>query len=219
MPLERKDNQKRMEKNRAADKKENKREERDAIINGVVAKLSEKLPDMLRTMVSAEVQFNQMSGQRKLSCREEAAHPAQLTPPRAIRTGGTRGRSPAMGSGNGRKKATKQQAPSPPSPPTPPTPPTPLPPLPLLTPSLLTPSRLTPSPLFTPPRTPPVPLSPLSPLSLLSELKWSTPGAELSTAKKLVSELIDLVDDVHKIFQFPTEEEEDFTAEKKRYHK
>ena len=27
-----------------------------------------------------------------------------------------------------------------------------------------------------------------------------------------------LVDDVHKIFQFPTEEE-DFTAEKKRYHK
>ena len=45
MPLERKDNQKRMEKNRAADKKENKREERDAIINGVVAKLSEKLSD------------------------------------------------------------------------------------------------------------------------------------------------------------------------------
>ena len=70
MPLERKDNQKRMEKNRAADKKENKREERDAIINGVVAKLSDKLPDMLRTMVSAEVQFNQMSGQRKLSCRD-----------------------------------------------------------------------------------------------------------------------------------------------------
>ena len=38
------------------------------------------------------------------------------------------------------------------------------------------------------------------------------PGAELSTglstAKKLVSELIDLVDDVHKIFhQFPTEED------------
>merc|ERR1712185_479606 len=76
-------------------------------------------------MVSAEVQFNQMSGQRKMSCREEAAHPAPQTPPGAIRTGGTRGRSPAMGSGNGRNKATKQEAPTPPTPSTPPTPPTP----------------------------------------------------------------------------------------------
>ena len=52
------------------------------------------------------------------------------------------------------------------------------------------------------------------------ELELSTPelSTGISSAKKLVSELIDLVDDVHKIFQFPTDEE-DFMAEKKRYKK
>ena len=114
MPMEKEENKERMRKNREARVAAQKEEERDAIIDGIVAKLGDKLPGILRTMVSADVQFNQMSGQRKVSCREEAAHPAQLTPPGAIRTGGTRGRSPAMGSGNGRKKATKQQAPSPP---------------------------------------------------------------------------------------------------------
>ena len=63
-------------------------------------------------------------------------------------------------------------------------------------------------------------LSPLSPLSFLSKLERSTPEAELSmrlsTAKKIASELIDLVDDVREIFPFPTDE--DFMAEKKRYY-
>ena len=69
-------------------------------------------------------------------------------------------------------------------------------------------------------RTPPSPLSPLSPLSFLSELECSTPlnPTGLATAKKLLSDLIDLVDDVQEIFKFPTEED-DFVAEKKRYYK
>ena len=58
--------------------------------------------------------------------------------------------------------------------------------------------------------------------SFLSKLERSTPEAELSTrlstAKTIVSELIDLLDDVREIFPFPTDEY-DFMAEKKRYYK
>ena len=122
------ENKERMQKVRAAKKEEERKiraaqqeEERNAIIDGIVAKLGDTLPGILLSMTSANGQLNQMSGQRKMSCREEAAHPAPHTPPGAIRTGGTRGRSPAMGSGNGRKKANKQEAPTPPTPPTPPT--------------------------------------------------------------------------------------------------
>ena len=136
MTLDKEKNKERMQKNRAAQKKEQaarvaaqKEEERNAIIDGVVAKLGEKLPGILLTMKERFIADVQLNHQRKMSCREEAAHPAPQTPPGAIRTGGTRGRSPAMGSGNGRNKATKQEAPKPPTPPTPPTPLTPLAPL------------------------------------------------------------------------------------------
>jgi hypothetical protein len=218
MPLDKEQNKERMKHNRAAQK----HEEQEAIIDAIVAKLSDKLPDILLTIVSDNVQLN---NQRKMSCREEAAHPVPHTPPLAIVTGGTRGRSPAMGSGNGRKKAGKHEARTPPTPPKSPTPPkAPTPPTPLTPVSPLPPLSLPVS--FTPPmtplRTPPSPLSPLSPLSFFSELERSTPGAKLSagpsTAKELVSDLIDMIDDVHKIFTFP-KEEDDFMAEKKRYYK
>ena len=197
-----------------------KEEERmtNAIIKGIAEKLGDTLPGILLTMMSADAQLNRSSLQRKMSCQEEYLHPAPRTPPSATCTGGTRGRSPSIGSGNGRKKATKNVAS--PTPPTRQSPFAPLPPLPLsgtftppYTPLLIP---------YTPPYTPPSPLSPLSPLSFLSKLERSTPEAELSmrlsTAKKIVSELIDLVDDVREIFPFPTDEE-DFMAEKKRYYK
>lgn len=184
MVLDKEQNKERMKKERAQKERAQKEEEKKEIIAGVVAAVCDVLPNMI-----AEHHLYQGVVPTKVSCREEAAHPVPHTPPGAMRTGGTRGRSPAVDSGNGRTKATKQEAPTPPTPPKP----------------------LTPAAFFTPPRTLPVLLSPLSPLSFLSDL-------ERSTAKKLVLELVDLVDDVHKIFQFPTEEE-DFMTEKKRYYK
>jgi hypothetical protein len=178
MVLDKEQNKERMKKERAQKERAQKEEEKKEIIAGVVAAVCDVLPNMI-----AKHHLYQGVVPTKVSCREEAAHPVPYTPPGAMRTGGTRGRSPAVDSGNGRTKATKQEAPTPPTPPKP----------------------------FTPPRTLPVLLSPLSPLSFLSDL-------ERSTAKKLVVELVDLVDDVHKIFEFPTEEE-DFMTEKKRYYK
>ena len=234
MTLDKEENKERMGNRRAAQKEQDKEQERKAIIEGVVAAVGDTFKQIIADQLNQQFtdQLNQISAQRKMSCQEESCQEesfqlAPQTPPRLI-TGGTRGRSPAMGSGNGRLKATKQDTPAPPTPPTPPTPSSPR-----MTPS--TPPSTPPSLLMTPfasmpsfplsvPSPPPnnlSPLSPLSPLSFLSELDKSTPAegsVGLSTAKKLVSELIDLVDDVHKIFQFPTEEE-DFMAEKKRYYK
>ena len=223
MTLDKEENKERMGNRRAAQKEQDKEQERKAIIEGVVAAVGDTFKQIIADQLNQQFtdQLNQISAQRKMSCQEESCQEesfqlAPQTPPRLI-TGGTRGRSPAMGSGNGRLKATKQDAPAPPTPPTP-TPPS-TPPSPVMTPfaSLLSLPMSVPSP---PPNNL-SPLSPLSPLSFLSELDKSTPAegsVGLSTAKKLVSELIDLVDDVHKIFQFPTEEE-DFMAEKKRYYK
>ena len=92
--------------------------------------------------------------------------------------------------------------------------------MPQLAPLVPLPSSVKFTPFLTQSRTPPSPLSPLSPLSFLSELECSTPlnPTGLATAKKLLSDLIDLVDDVQEIFKFPTEED-DFVAEKKRYYK
>ena len=92
MALDKEDNSKRMKNKRVAQKEEEKEEERKAIVSGVVAQLSDKLPGILMTIMSANVQHNKISGLRKVSCGEEAAHPVPLTPPGAIRTGGTRGR-------------------------------------------------------------------------------------------------------------------------------
>ena len=203
------ENKNRMRETRAEEKEQGQKQDRaalvDAVVDGVVAALDDKLNQIISTIMSSNLPLNQMSGQRKMSCLEEFLQPAPHTPPVANRTGGTHGRSPTMGSGNGRTKAAKREAPTPPTPPTPPTrsfaPPTPL----------VTPL----APLLPLPRS--VPCTPLSPLSL-SELEQSTPGAKHSSAKKLLSEIIELVDDVHKIFDFPTEEE-DFVAEKKRFYK
>ena len=143
MTLDKEENKERMGNRRAAQKEQDKEQERKAIIEGVVAAVGDTFKQIIADQLNQQFtdQLNQISAQRKMSCQEESCQEesfqlAPQTPPRLI-TGGTRGRSPAMGSGNGRLKATKQDAPAPPTPPTPPTPSSP---------------RMTPS---TPPSTPP----------------------------------------------------------------
>ena len=117
MVLDKEQNKERMKKERAQKERAQKEEEKKEIIAGVVAAVCDVLPNMI-----AEHHLYQGVVPTKVSCREEAAHPVPHTPPGAMRTGGTRGRSPAVDSGNGRTKATKQEAPTPPTPPKPLTP-------------------------------------------------------------------------------------------------
>ena len=90
MPLDKDENKERMKNTRAAQKEE----ERNAIIDGIVAKLGDKLPELFLTMMSE--QSLHKAPQRKMSCLEEYLSPPR-TPPNATRIGGTRGRSPAVG--------------------------------------------------------------------------------------------------------------------------
>ena len=134
MTLGKEENTERMAKKRATEKERMATEkeaermaERTAIIDGVAAKIIGQLNDIASSIAE---NLERVANQRKMSCLEESLNPAPHTPPKAI-TGGMRGRSPALGSGNGRKKTFKQEAPTPPtaSVALPPTPPTPLSPL------------------------------------------------------------------------------------------
>ena len=113
MPMTNEENKERMAKLRAAQKEKEQEDERNAIAAAIVEKLADTLPGIILNMMQGDAQLNQT--RTKMSCVEESMNPAPYTPPRAAYTGGTRGRSPAVESGNGRKKVTKQEAKTPPT--------------------------------------------------------------------------------------------------------
>ena len=98
MTLLKDENQERMRIRRAAQKEDEKTQERNAIIDGVVTAVVAAVNDKIAELMA--VQLNQISGQRKMSCQEESFQVAPQTPPRLMITGGTRGRSPAALSGD-----------------------------------------------------------------------------------------------------------------------
>ena len=104
MPMANEDKKERVAKQRAAQKENEQEDERNAIAAAIVEKLADALPDIILklNMMQADAQRNPT--RTKMSCLEESMNPVPYTPPRAAHTGATRGRSPAVESGNGRKK-------------------------------------------------------------------------------------------------------------------